>query len=246
MRLGRSITRLHLLVTAAVAVLALGLPGSAANASAVGVTSPGVYLGGPNECEGIFPDVPTGYPFCQYIEHMHHIGVAQGFSDGTFRPTSVLRRQEFAAFLYRYVQHHRGIEFIPPTAPTFSDVPPSHPFFEAIEWAASAGIMEGFEGAFRPGAPMLRQDLARAMYHFAVWDQYRGAESFMPPSGPTFLDVPASHFLYKEIEWNAAANVMLGFVDGRFRPRVEARRQEAMAVLARYYNPVGVPADKVA
>ena len=39
----------------------------------------------------------------------------------------------------------------------FSDVPPDHQAFEAIEWAAEAGVTLGYgDGTFRPGLPMHR------------------------------------------------------------------------------------------
>ncbi|GIU84058.1 MAG: hypothetical protein KatS3mg008_0833 [Acidimicrobiales bacterium] len=48
-----------------------------------------------------FSDVPTSHPFFTEIEWAAKFGVANGFSDGTFRPTASLRRQELAAFLTR-------------------------------------------------------------------------------------------------------------------------------------------------
>jgi hypothetical protein len=45
--------------------------------------------------------------------------------------------------------------------PTFSDVPPSHPFSDEIEWLADSGITTGYpDGTFRPGAPVTRQAMA--------------------------------------------------------------------------------------
>ncbi|GIU84057.1 MAG: hypothetical protein KatS3mg008_0832 [Acidimicrobiales bacterium] len=48
-----------------------------------------------------FSDVPTSHVFYKEIEWAAAEGVASGFSDGTFRPTQSLRRQELAAFLTR-------------------------------------------------------------------------------------------------------------------------------------------------
>lgn len=41
---------------------------------------------------------------------------------------------------------------------TFKDVPPSHPFYDEIEWGAAHGIIEGYpDGTFRPANPVTRQ-----------------------------------------------------------------------------------------
>ncbi|GIU84055.1 MAG: hypothetical protein KatS3mg008_0830 [Acidimicrobiales bacterium] len=48
-----------------------------------------------------FSDVPASHVFFREIEWAAARGVASGFSDGTFRPTASLRRQELAAFLTR-------------------------------------------------------------------------------------------------------------------------------------------------
>jgi hypothetical protein len=38
-----------------------------------------------------------------------------------------------------------------PPVPTFTDVPPSHPFYQAIETAVAHGIISGYsDGTFRP------------------------------------------------------------------------------------------------
>jgi len=44
---------------------------------------------------------------------------------------------------------------------TFSDVPPSHPFYNDITWLSRSGITTGYpDGTFRPGAPVTRQAMA--------------------------------------------------------------------------------------
>ncbi len=47
-----------------------------------------------------FPDVGAG-PFCTSITFLSDGGIAEGYSDGTFRPTAEVTRQAIAAYLYR-------------------------------------------------------------------------------------------------------------------------------------------------
>lgn len=51
-----------------------------------------------------FADVPLTHVFCQEIAWMAESGIAEGFPDGTFRPTDDISRQAGAAFLFRLSQ----------------------------------------------------------------------------------------------------------------------------------------------
>ncbi|OWY60953.1 hypothetical protein B7486_66415 [cyanobacterium TDX16] len=47
---------------------------------------------------------------------------------------------------------------------TFADVPPSHPFFDEIEWMNANDIAGGYnDGSYRPGAPVSRAAMAAFM-----------------------------------------------------------------------------------
>jgi hypothetical protein len=48
-----------------------------------------------------FVDVPTDHPFCPHITWLSTHGIATGFGDHTYRPSSPVTRQAMAAFLYR-------------------------------------------------------------------------------------------------------------------------------------------------
>jgi hypothetical protein len=47
-------------------------------------------------------DVPTDHPFFAEIEWLTAIGVAEGYDDETYRPTTSVSRQAMSAFLQRY------------------------------------------------------------------------------------------------------------------------------------------------
>ncbi len=49
-----------------------------------------------------FTDVPEGHAFHDAISWFAAVGVTNGFSDGTFRPTALVSRQAVAAFLHRF------------------------------------------------------------------------------------------------------------------------------------------------
>jgi hypothetical protein len=83
--------------------------------------------------------------------------VADGYADGSFRPSNPVNRGQFAKMTVD------GLD-IPlvasPPAPTFADVPRGHTFFGWIETAVDRGLTEGVdEHHYHPGAPMLRQQV---------------------------------------------------------------------------------------
>ncbi|RKQ35002.1 S8 family serine peptidase [Kocuria tytonis] len=51
-----------------------------------------------------FKDVPTSHVFYKEISWMNSQGIAKGWDDGTFRPVQPVKRDQMAAFLYRYDQ----------------------------------------------------------------------------------------------------------------------------------------------
>ena len=109
----------------------------------------------PREVQPTFTDVPLDHPFAGPIEWAAGNDIADGYPDGTFRPTLPVSRQAMTAFLHR----DAGRPPVPTTdAPTFTDVPLDHPFAGPIEWAAANDIADGYpDGTFRPTLPVSRQ-----------------------------------------------------------------------------------------
>lgn len=83
--------------------------------------------------------------------------VADGYADGSFKPTQVVNRGQFA----KMAVDGLDIPLIAsPASPTFVDVPAGYPFFRWIETGVGRGLIAGVEeDHYRPGAPMLRQQV---------------------------------------------------------------------------------------
>jgi hypothetical protein len=82
-----------------------------------------------------------------------------GYSDGTFRPDSNATRGQIA----KIVANAAGIQDpIPPNRQTYTDVPPSHPFWVYIERLSGRGIIGGYsDGTFRPNNNATRAQTAK-------------------------------------------------------------------------------------
>jgi len=107
----------------------------------------------------------------------------------------------------------------------FTDVPPSHPFFEEIGWLVDEEITTGFPDlTFRPGQAVTRQATVAFLHRMA------GSPSGPFPD-PGFSDVPDGHPFELEVAWAAAQGVVGGFPDGTFRPGQAVTRQAMAAFL---------------
>ncbi|MCC5953899.1 MAG: S-layer homology domain-containing protein [Acidimicrobiia bacterium] len=111
--------------------------------------------------------------------------------------------------------------------PSFTDVPPQHPFFTEIEALVATGAVTGFDDlTFRPDQPVSRQAMA------AIVTRLDGIDP--APTGTTwFLDVPGMHPFAAEIGAAAQAGVVTGYADGTFRPTAPVSRQAVAVMLWR-------------
>ncbi|MBN1629963.1 MAG: S-layer homology domain-containing protein [Thermoleophilia bacterium] len=89
--------------------------------------------------------------------------VAQGRSDGTFRPKETVNRGQFAKMTTSGLE----ISAMMPEVPTFRDVSPDYPFFSYVEGCTAAGVLSGYsDGSFRPGATVTRQQTSSILGHW--------------------------------------------------------------------------------
>jgi hypothetical protein len=182
-------------------------------------------------------DVGPDHRFAWEIGALVLAGIADGYDDGTFRPTGPVSRQAMVAFLHRALAGGGagGAPVVAAAAPAcaaapFPDVPVEHRFCTEIAWAAEAGVVEGDDdGRFRPDAPVSRQ-AAAAMFHRALVPG-DGA----PCGDAPFPDVPADHRFCGVIAWMAGAGLTDGYGDGTFRPAEPVSRQAAAAFVDRAF-----------
>jgi hypothetical protein len=104
-----------------------------------------------------FKDVPFTNNYYDYIEAVNRAGVMGGFSDGTFKPTNSLTRDQLAVILYRTLKLQNTDEF----PQTFPDVPRDHWAFREIETLFGQNIVfGGSDGNFNPSGVVNRDGLA--------------------------------------------------------------------------------------
>ena len=124
-----------------------------------------------------------------------------------------------------------------PAASGFSDVQDlSHPYYNAIYWAAEAGITKGYsDGTFGVNRSCTRGEMMMFLWRYA------GKPSPKAVSKSPFKDVAMNHVFYKAILWGAQKGITKGYSNGTFGINKNVSRGECMMFLWRLK---GKPAPK--
>ncbi|WP_395244399.1 carboxypeptidase regulatory-like domain-containing protein [Agromyces sp. MMS24-K17] len=107
-----------------------------------------------------YADVPASHPSFRAIEWFKREGLTT--VTGSFGPSSPLKRQELAAFLYRAAD----VTFTAPAKASFTDVPKGSSFYREIEWLKAERITT-VSGTFGPTTVVTREHLATFLQR---WD----------------------------------------------------------------------------
>lgn len=180
-------------------------------------------------CSESFSDVQPSDYFYGPVAFLYCRGVISGYGDGTFRPYSNTTRGQVAKIVVLAFGYPL---YVPPTAPSFTDVPADHPFYSYVETAAYNGIVSGYsDGTYSPYNNVTRGQLSKVVVEAARWP-------LAEPQSPTFSDVPAGHSFYAYIETAYEHAILSGYSDGTFRAGNDATRGQISKIV---YNAVVGP-----
>lgn len=150
-------------------------------------------------------DALTRYPSCGaadvlrgawYENEVNAFYDAGMETDGWFRPDAPVTRGELAVWLYRLRGETASYSTVCP------DVPPSGALHDAVACGLWQGWITGYpDGTFRPGNQITRAETAKLINRAVSRPLLIGTPSV------TFLDVPATHWAYREIV--SAANYLV-------------------------------------
>ncbi len=109
-----------------------------------------------------FSDVLPSHWAYAFVETVHQHGAISGYPDGSFQPTSLIRRDEMAKMV---TLAHSLPAYTPPSGGSFSDAPPGYWAFGFVEAINHAGIMTGVGGGyFGVSDHAKRSETARIIY----------------------------------------------------------------------------------
>lgn len=117
-----------------------------------------------------FPDLPGDYWARKEVLEMANLKVIIGAKDGNFYPEKPVTRAEFATMVIKGL----GIPVGDVKKSRFNDVPNDHWALNFIEEAGKAGFISGYQGNFRPGDKISRQEMAVIVMNISTKYGYSG------------------------------------------------------------------------
>lgn len=186
----------------------------------------GVGTGGNNQAnanQNPFTDM-TSHWAKDDILALYQKGIVAGVTATTFEPDREITRAEFAALMVR------ALNISAPGEMTFTDVAEGAWYAESIKIAAYAGLIQGYEGQFRPEDTITREEMAVVIakgYQFLGHTAEKGAIN-------RFTDQSEiAGWARDSVDIAATAGIISGMDDGRFAPGENATRAQASSMIQR-------------
>lgn len=169
-----------------------------------------------------------GYWASAYVDYLYTAGITTGYTDGTFRPTRNISRQEFAVMLYRYLgldgSKYESVEL------PFADLSEIGEFARtAVKALYSEGILNGSYGDdgklyFNPNSAITRAQAAAMMGRTQPKGYTEAALTFTDAASiPSY----ASYYISTMV----SQGVISGFTDGSFQPNSPISRGQMAKIL---------------
>ena len=152
----------------------------------------------------------------------------QGVSDTEFAPQTDTSRAMIVTMLWR-LEGKPIVDY----AMSFNDVEPEQWYSEAIRWAQSTKIVEGYSAEkFGPDDPITREQMATILYRYAKYHEINVTNT-NTLSG--FTDVnKVSAWALDAMKWANAVGLVQGRTTTTLVPEVSIIRAEAATMVHRY------------
>lgn len=175
-----------------------------------------------------FADVAQGDWYYDAVDYVYGKDLMSGTDAAHFTPGGTASRAMVATILWRMAGQPAAGEN------PFADVPENTWYTDAVAWAASQGIVTGYDAAaFGPDNPVTREQFAAMLYRYAqsLGEGFTGSWAFP-------LDFPdagqVSQYAYEALCWMTSKGVLQGMEDGGLHPQGTANRAQLATMLMRF------------
>ena len=179
-----------------------------------------------------FVDVSKGAWFYPYVQTVYYNDLMTGKDTTHFAPGEKLARAQFATILYR-MDGEPDVDI----SSKFADVPSNIWYTDAVLWANSIGVVNGYSstGLFGPNDSINREQMAVMMYRYA---KYCGLDTSARASLGQFKDASYVNSFAKEaMQWAVAEGIITGKDNGtRLDPQGNASRAECATIISRFID----------
>ena len=175
-----------------------------------------------------FTDVDTSLWYHDGVDFVLKSGLMNGVSDNQFAPNADTTRAMLVTILYRMA----GSPAVT-GASAFADVPAGTWYSDAVNWAASSGVVKGVsDNSFAPNQPVTREQLATILYRFA---QTGSANMNVSADLSGYADAASiSGWASDGLSWACGAKLIQGKDGNLLAPGDNASRAQIATILLRF------------
>ena len=167
----------------------------------------------------------TGHWAQSYVGKLAAKHIVTGVSDSLFAPDRSVTRADFAVLAVRLLGEAPAA-----ASPVFADVPANKYYAGYVTKAAELGLIQGYQGSFRPEQTITREEAAAVL--MKLYRLQGGTPAATTPA-TDFTDLgQAGNWAVADIREAQALQLISGRGDNRFAPKAEVTRAEAAKLMA--------------
>jgi hypothetical protein len=176
-----------------------------------------------------FIDIEREVWYHEAVDYVIENNLMTGVSDNLFAPNDTLTRGMIVTILWRLEGEPQAESQM-----SFTDVAEGKWYAEAVNWAASQGIVSGVsESMYEPESNLTREQMSAILYRYA---KYSGIDT---ESKDDYLNAfndgdLVSDYAVNSINWAIENNLIKGVDDATLDPGGTATRAQVAAVLMRF------------
>lgn len=174
-----------------------------------------------------FTDVNEGDWFYDVVLYAYDNGLMTGVSATEFAPNQTTTRGMIVSMLARL----EGVTSAEDAG--FADVAANDWYATAVNWAASVGVVNGYEdNTFRPNAPITREQMAAILYNYA---DYKGYDVSARADLSDYADAAdVSSWAEDVLAWANAEGLINGMTATTIDPQGATTRAQTAAMFERF------------
>ena len=176
-----------------------------------------------------FKDVNEQDWYYNSVKYCYEKGIIKGATETEFRPSAKFSRGMLVTILWRMEGEPKVTN-----AKEFADVTSGKYYYNAIKWATSKGIVNGYSnGKFGPEDNITREQLAVMLRNYA---KYKGKNVSQTADISKYKDSgKTSGYAKTSVQWAIAKGIISGKDNGtRIDPQGTASRAEAASMIYNY------------
>ncbi len=174
-----------------------------------------------------FADVTADKWFYEAVKFAYEAGLMNGEGTNTFNPQGNLNRAMLVTILYRLEQTPEVT-----AAAKFTDVKAGQWYTEAVIWASSNGIVNGYEdNTFKPMNNVSREEMAAMLMRYA---EFKGIDVSATKDLSSYKNAAkVAGWAQQNMSWANSAGLIQGDENNNLNPQGKATRAEAAMILMR-------------